>query len=165
MWGGCWREGHRKTPFSLKNFIAGMTCPTPDAPYIPRRWRPQSPAHPDRPHSTGSRNRPCQMQGRPRKARHTRPDAGNAAPVCTRYQTGRADRTGGVCWRAWCMSETVQIWTHSNMNDFQHKNVCKTVDINTRTCYYIDNTRTCYTTTKQEDKNHEKVLPRYHRAK
>ena len=50
------------------------------------------------------------------------------------------------------MSETVQICTHSNMNDFQHKNVCKTVDINTRTCYYIDNTRTCYTTTKQEDK-------------
>jgi hypothetical protein len=38
------------------------------------------------------------------------------------------------------------------MNDFQHKNVCKTVDINTRTCYYIDNTRTCYTTTKQEAK-------------
>lgn len=50
------------------------------------------------------------------------------------------------------VSETVQICTHSNMNDFQHKNVCKTIDINTRTCYYIDNTRTCYTTTKQEDK-------------
>lgn len=60
------------------------------------------------------------------------------------------------------MSETEQICTHSNMNDFQHKNVCKTIDINTRTCYYIDNTRTCYTTTKQEDENHEKVLPRYH---
>nr|DAF75254.1 MAG TPA: hypothetical protein [Caudoviricetes sp.] len=30
------------------------------------------------------------MQGRPCKARHTRPDAGHAAPVCTRYQTGRA---------------------------------------------------------------------------
>nr|DAS54149.1 MAG TPA: hypothetical protein [Caudoviricetes sp.] len=41
------------------------------------------------------------------------------------------------------------------MNDFQHKNVCKAIDINTRMCYYIDNTRTCYTTTKQEDKNHE----------
>nr|DAG06186.1 MAG TPA: hypothetical protein [Siphoviridae sp. ctNxi14] len=26
--------------------------------------------------------------------------------------------------------------------------MCKTIDINTRTCYYIDNTRTCYTTTK-----------------
>ena len=44
---------------------------------------------------------------------------------------------------AWSVSETVQICTHSNMNDFQHKNVCKTIDINTRTCY---------TTTKQEDK-------------
>lgn len=53
------------------------------------------------------------------------------------------------------MSETVQICTHSNMNEFQHKNVCKTIDTNTRMCYYIDNTRTCYTTTKQEDKNHE----------
>lgn len=38
------------------------------------------------------------------------------------------------------------------MNDFQHKNVCKTIDTNTRMCYYIDNTRTCYTTTKQEGK-------------
>lgn len=57
---------------------------------------------------------------------------------------------------AWSVSETEQICTHSNMNDFQHKNVCKTIDINTRMCYYIDNTRTCYTTTKQEDKNHEK---------
>ena len=56
------------------------------------------------------------------------------------------------------MSETVQIWTHSNMNDFQHKNVCKTIDINTRTCYYIDNTRTCYTITKQEDKTMKKTI-------
>lgn len=59
------------------------------------------------------------------------------------------------------MSETVQICTRSNMNDFQHKNVCKTIDINTRTCYYIDNTRTCYTTTKQEDKNHENHIKRH----
>lgn len=65
----------------------------------------------------------------------------------------RADRNGGGVLG---VSETVQIWTRSNMNDFQHKNVCKTIDTNTRTCYYIDNTRTCYTTTKQEDKNHEK---------
>lgn len=57
------------------------------------------------------------------------------------------------------MSETVQIWTHSNMNDFQHKNVCKTIDTNTRMCYYIDNTRTCYTTTKQEDKT---MMKYYH---
>lgn len=56
------------------------------------------------------------------------------------------------------MSETEQICTRSNMNDFQHKNVCKTIDINTRTCYYIDNTRTCYTTTKQEDEPMKKTI-------
>lgn len=79
---------------------------------------------------------------------HT-PGRGHAAPVCTRYQTGHAGRSGRRRrWRAGSVSETVQIWTHSNMNDFQHKNVCKTIDTNTRMCYYIDNTRTCYTTTK-----------------
>lgn len=56
------------------------------------------------------------------------------------------------------VSETEQICTHSNMNDFQHKNVCKIIDINTRTCYYIDNTRTCYATTKQEDKTMKKNI-------
>lgn len=56
------------------------------------------------------------------------------------------------------MSETEQIWTHSNMNDFQHKNVCKTIDTNTRMCYYIDNTRTCYATAKQEDKTMKKTI-------
>lgn len=38
-----------------------------------------------------------------------------------------------------------------NMNHFQHKNVLKIVDNYTRTCYYIDNTRTCNATTKQEE--------------
>lgn len=66
------------------------------------------------------------------------------------------DRPRRAIGTAGNVSETVQIWTHSNMNDFQHKNVCKAIDANTRMCYYIDNTRTCYTTTKQEDKNHEK---------
>lgn len=56
------------------------------------------------------------------------------------------------------MSETEQICTHSNMNDFQHKNVCKIIDTNTRMCYYIDNTRMCYTTTKQEDKTMKKTI-------
>lgn len=56
------------------------------------------------------------------------------------------------------MSETVQICTHSNMNEFQHKNVCKIIDTNTRMCYYIDNTRACYTTTKQEDKTMKKTI-------
>jgi hypothetical protein len=44
------------------------------------------------------------------------------------------------------------------MNEFQHKNVCKIIDTNTRMCYYIDNTRTCYTTTKQEDKTMKKTI-------
>ena len=45
--------------------------------------------------------------------RHTRPDAGHAAPVCTRYQTDRDGQivTAAGCWRAWSASETVQIWT------------------------------------------------------
>lgn len=137
-----------------------MTHPTPGAPCIPRRWRPQPPAHPDRLHSTGSRAGRARCKADHATHRHTRPNAGHAAPVRTRYQTGRAGQIVPAAerWRAWSVSETEQICTHSNMNDFQHKNVCKTIDINTRTCYYIDNTRTCYTTTKQEDKNHEKDL-------
>ena len=117
----------------------------------PAGGNPSTPAHPERLHGTGS------IAGRARtRAVRTRLDAGHAAPVCTRYQTGRIGQivqAAGAGARG--VSETVQIWTHSNMNDFQHKNVCKTVDTNTRTCYYIDNTRTCYITTKQEDKNHE----------
>ena len=81
-------------------------------------------------------------------------DTLHQSAIATRQAT-RVDQDFAGRWRAWNVSETEQICTHSNMNDFQHKNVCKTVDINTRTCYYIDNTRTCYTTTKQEDKNHE----------
>ena len=139
------------------------TTPPPARPIYPRGGDP-SPAHPDRLNSTGSRAGRARCKADHATHRHTRPNAGHAAPVCSRYQTSRAGQIvpSAERWRAWSVSETVQICTHSNMNDFQHKNVCKTVDINTRTCYYIDNTRTCYTTTKQEDKNHEKVLPRYH---
>lgn len=113
---------------------------------IPRRCTPAPSSAPGR----TTPGRPYQMQGQTMQDtahRHTRPDAGHAAPVCTRYQTAH---TGQIVTAAGCLSvsETVQIWTHSNMNDFQHKNVCKTIDTNTRTCYYIDNTRTCYTTTK-----------------
>lgn len=100
--------------------------------YIPRRWRPK----PQRTRTD------CTAQA-----------AGQAVPKtrANKYQ-------GRPTPRRLSVSETVQIWTRSNMNDFQHENVCKTIDINTRTCYYIDNTRTCYTTTKHEDKNHEKDL-------
>lgn len=125
--------------FCVARMVEVFTHPTPGSPHIPRRWRPQPPAHPDRPHSTRSR------AGR---ARCKADNAGQIVPAAGR-------------WRAWSVSETEQICTHSNMNDFQHKNVCKTIDTNTRTCYYIDNTRTCYTTTKQEDKNHENHIKRH----
>lgn len=126
---------------------------------IPRRWRPQTPAHPDRLHTTGSR------AGRARcKADHARHDT-RAKTLDTLHRSAldtrpptRADRNGAGRWRALSSSETVQIWTHSNMNDFQHKNVCKTIDTNTRMCYYVDNTRTCYTTTKTGGQNHEKGI-------
>ena len=116
------------------------TRPTPGASCIPRRWRPKPPAHPERMHTTGSKANHVTH-------RHTHPDALHAAPVCTRYQTGHAGQIVPAAgrWKAWSVSETVQICTHSNMNDFQHKNVCKTIDTNTRTCYYIGNTRTCST--------------------
>lgn len=56
--------------------------------------------------------------------------AGGPHPI----QRTRVDRTDGRRLRAGSVSETVQIWTHSNMNNFQHKNVCKTIDSNTRMC-------------------------------
>nr|DAO34737.1 MAG TPA: hypothetical protein [Caudoviricetes sp.] len=59
--------------------------------------RPLYPSGGDPSHSAPGRttqrrqqHRACQMQGIPCKARRTRPGAGHAAPVCTRYQTGRA---------------------------------------------------------------------------
>lgn len=93
--------------------------------------------------------------GSPYIPQRWRPQPQRTRTACTSQATGQATPDRSHHWRAWSVSETEQICTHSNMNDFQHKNVCKTIDINTRTCYYIDNTRTCYTTTKQEDKNHE----------
>nr|DAU93231.1 MAG TPA: hypothetical protein [Caudoviricetes sp.] len=104
-----------------------------------------APAHPDRLHITGSSAGSAKT--RADHARHgalTRRTGLHTIPDRPRL----VDRTGAGRWRAGSVSETEQICTHSNMNDFQHKNVCKTIDINTRTCYYIDNTRTCCTTTK-----------------
>lgn len=68
---------------------------------IPLRWRPQPPAHPDRLHSTGSRADHATH-------RHTRPDAGHAAPVCTRYQTDHAG-TIGQCAGHWTACATCPI--------------------------------------------------------
>ena len=116
--------GTPKTPFSLKNFIAGMTCPTPGSPHIPRQC---TPAHSSVPGTTAHDRR----QDRPCKARHTRPDAGHAALVCTRYQTGRAGwiDTAAGRWRA-CSSSIMRImialsqawYIDSNMNKY-HKDI------------------------------------------
>lgn len=60
--------------------------------YIPRRWRPQRPSAP---------GRPAHHRQQGRHTRHdTRPDAGHAAPVCTRYQTAHAGQivTAAGCW-------------------------------------------------------------------
>lgn len=43
-----------KNAFLWVSEFERLTCPTPGAPCIPRRWRPQPPAHPERLHSTGS---------------------------------------------------------------------------------------------------------------
>lgn len=123
-----------KNAFFFEKFYRGHDPPHPQSCLYTPPVETPSPSAPGQTAQHRQQGRPCQMQGRPRGAIGT-----------------AAER-----WRARSVSETEQICTHSNMNDFQHKNVCKTIDINTRTCYYIDNTRTCYTTTKQEDKNHEK---------
>lgn len=98
--------------------------------FIPHRC----PLHPSAPGTTEhdrQQGRPCQMQGRPRKARHTRPDAGHAAPVCTRYQTSRAGQIVPAAgrWRAGNPSITrivialSQAWyIDSNMNKY-HKDI------------------------------------------
>ena len=48
--------------------------------------------------------------------RHTRPNAGRAAPVYTRYQTGRAGQIVPAAgrWKAWSVSETEQIRTRTS---------------------------------------------------
>lgn len=77
-----------RNAFLLPGMDEGMTCPTPGAPCMPRRWRPQPPAHPDGLRRTAGSRADHAMH------RHTRPDTGHAAPVCTRYQTGRAGTIG-----------------------------------------------------------------------
>jgi hypothetical protein len=74
----------------LNFFYARCRPPNPRlAPYTPEVETP-APAHPDRLHSTGSRAGRARCKADHATHRHTRSDAGRAAPVCTRYQTGRA---------------------------------------------------------------------------
>ena len=69
--------------------------PTPGAPCIPRRWRPQPPAHPERLHSTGSGTD---------HAKH-----GTYARTLDTLHRGRSGRRRG--WRVCSVSETEQIRT------------------------------------------------------
>lgn len=96
-----------KVPFLFWSEEMGLTTPTPGAACIPRRWRPQPPAHPDRLHSTGSRadhaktragkyqDRPCKAQ---RTGAHARtPDTLHlSAPDTRQGAAGRSGRCRGL---------------------------------------------------------------------
>lgn len=76
---------------SLFYFFGGWTAhhPTPGSPCIPRRYTPAPSSAPGR----TAQRRPYQIPGQTmqdRTHRYTRPDAGHAAPVRTRYQTAHA---------------------------------------------------------------------------
>lgn len=123
-------RGTTKTPFSLKNFIAVITCPTPGAPCIPRRWRPK----PQRTRTD------CTAQA----AGQTVPDTGQTTQGkahtpgrwtrCTGLHSipdrpRGADRTGGGRWKACSLSimciviALSQAWyIDSNMNKY-HKDI------------------------------------------
>ena len=62
-----------------------FTHPAPGAACIPRRCTPAYSSAPGRTAHHRQQGRPCQTW-----RTGTRPDAGHAAPVCTRYQTGHA---------------------------------------------------------------------------
>ena len=118
---------------------------------IPRRCPPAPSSAPGQTTQHRQQGRPCQNQSKqvPGHTAARTLDTLHLSALDTR-QAARGRSYQRRRWMALSVSETVQICTHSNMNDFQHKNVCKIIDTNTRMCYYIDNTRTCYTTTKQE---------------
>lgn len=100
-----------KAPF-LNFFYARCRPPHPRlAPYTPEVETP-APSAPGTTAHHRQQDRPCQMQGRPRKARHTpgrwtRCTGLHSIPNRPR----RADRNGGGRWRAGSASETVQIRT------------------------------------------------------
>lgn len=83
-------------------------APPPAFPICPSGAPLPTPAHPDGLHSTGSRANHARCKADHATHRHTRPDAGHAAPVCTRYQTGRAG-TIGQCAGRWTACATCPI--------------------------------------------------------
>lgn len=102
---GVGRKGKCLFEFFLREV---STTPPPARPIYPRGGDPGP--------STPGRTAQRRQQRRPRKERHTRPNAGRAAPVCTLYQTYHAGQIGTAaglkCLRS--VSETVQIWTRTS---------------------------------------------------
>ena len=101
------------------------TCPTPGVPCMPRRWRPQPPAHPDRLHSTGSsagrtRTRAGQVPG---QTAHNRPRTGTHARTLHRSALDTRQAARGRSWRCrglvglYDASETEQKRTRQNLKN------------------------------------------------
>ena len=125
------------------------THPTPGAPRIPLRWRPKPPAHPDGLHSTGS------SAGRAR-CKADRPQ--QAAPACTRYQTGHTGQIG-TAEGLECLRSVSDRSRPNGQNDCKQKYLffmCKPLDKRNKIVYNIDSKQTYLHHHKTGGQNHEK---------
>lgn len=74
--------------------------------------------------------------------RHTRPDAGHAAPVCTQYQTGRAGEiraaagAGGRAQRVRNCADMDRTHRYTIANTKKCAMLHAQLDMNTKKCYY-----------------------------
>lgn len=88
--------------FFIFSVVAGLTCPTPGVPCMPRRCTPANSSAP-------GRLAHHRQQGRPRHAPTHTPGrwarCTGLHPILDRPR--RADRTGGGCWRAGSVSGKV----------------------------------------------------------
>ena len=131
--------------------------------YFGRRWR-HSPPHPrlslytppvetPAPSAPGQtahdrqQHRPCQMQGRPCKARHTRPGAGHAAPS----RSGK--RRGPECLRS--ASDRPRPNGQNNCKQKYSFFMCKPLDKRNKIVYNIDSKQTYLHHHKTGGQNHE----------
>lgn len=119
-----------------------FTHPTPGAPHIPRRWRPPAPGAPGRTAQDRQQHRPCQMQGRPCKARHARPDVDTlhrSAPDTRQDARGRSDRSRGAGLPAHCVRNCADLDTAQQRIKINTKKCSMLrvqLDTNTKKCYY-----------------------------
>lgn len=123
-------RGTPKTPFSLKNFIAGMTHPTPRRSLHTPPVETTAPAHPGGLHRTGSsagraRCKADHARSRPRTGTHARTlDTLHRSALDAR-QAARGDLDSGGRWRTWSVSETEQKRTAQNLkNKYAKKRKC-----------------------------------------